>query len=253
MANWCSLFCATDQPPRLADAIRAWLTAHAYLPYDAYDILPGASYPHAVKLFVAPAQQGGTGVWWTRVILAAPASGLAEALTLVGACHEFILNPTTGNTSSTAGVAGIASPIAGIASPIAGVDPALLPADVRGLAGGIDLKQAGKMADKMLGSLGGKLNMSAADAAGARALLSNSGANWSSSSGATLSARAHDLGLPDDWRAPDFAVLSDAYAIHTRLRRSPTARLYPGDADARDAVPHALAYLPIFAGKKEQS
>ena len=39
--------------------------------------------------------------------------------------------------------------------------------------------------------------------------------------------------IADDWRAPDFAVLSDAYAIHTRLRRSPTARLYPGDADAR--------------------
>ena len=56
------------------------------------------------------------------------------------------------------------------------------------------------------------------------------------------------LNIPD-WRAPDFVTLRDAYALHKRRQRSPNATLYPGDAEALAAVPDALTYTPIYAGK----
>ena len=56
------------------------------------------------------------------------------------------------------------------------------------------------------------------------------------------------LRIPN-WRDPDFVTLRDAYALHERRRRSPKATLYPGDAETLAAVPDALAYTPIYAGK----
>jgi hypothetical protein len=56
------------------------------------------------------------------------------------------------------------------------------------------------------------------------------------------------LRIPD-WRDPDFVTLRDAYALHKRRERSPNATLYPGDAEALAAVPDALTYTPVYAGK----
>lgn len=239
MAGWSSIFCATDKRDGVISAVREWLATNGYTPYDPFDIIPGASYPVTVKLFITPVSATPGGAW-VRLILAERADKLAEALADFAPTHLLDIADFAGTPAASPGAA------------VAGVDVAALPDDVQALAGKIDLKGAGRLANKMLGGLGGKLGASDADAAGARVLLSNAAnaaIDWSSGAGAALAAQASALGLPGNWRTPDFTILRDAYAVHKRLERSPKARLYEGDADARDAVPDALRYMPIFAGR----
>jgi hypothetical protein len=57
------------------------------------------------------------------------------------------------------------------------------------------------------------------------------------------------LGLEDAVQ-PDYPTVSTAYRTAKRLSRNPNATLYPGDTDARNAVPDALDYMPVFYGWK---
>jgi hypothetical protein len=57
------------------------------------------------------------------------------------------------------------------------------------------------------------------------------------------------LTIPSDWQEPDFVTLRDAYQLHERRRRNPNAPLYPGDAEAMEAVSDALDYIVLYAGK----
>jgi hypothetical protein len=57
------------------------------------------------------------------------------------------------------------------------------------------------------------------------------------------------LTIPLGWISPDFVALRDAYQLHERRRRNPNAMLYPGDAEAMAAVPNALDYAVVYAGK----
>ncbi|MBK8022750.1 MAG: hypothetical protein IPK19_15285 [Chloroflexi bacterium] len=236
MSSWCSIFCATEDRESVVATVRGWFSANGYASYDPFDIIPGPAYPVTVKGFAAPAARGFSGPW-VRLILAEPAPALAEALALVAPTHALDLESTPGGASMPGGA-------------IAGVDLSALDGQTRAMAGKVDLKKAGAMADKMLGSLGSKIGASDADANAARALLSQGRVDWSSGAGARLATTAANLGLPDSWHTPDFTTLRDAYAVHKRLERSPRARLYPGDAEARDAVPAALTYIPIFGGKQ---
>jgi hypothetical protein len=92
-------------------------------------------------------------------------------------------------------------------------------------------------------------NLAAKSAAGAgdtNALLRQP--DWNSAGGRKIVALLGCLAIPG-WREPDFVTLRDAYALHARRQRNPSARLYPGDAEAMDAVSDALVYTPIYAGK----
>ena len=106
----------------------------------------------------------------------------------------------------------------------------------------VDLRQAGKLFERMSATLARKTN---ADPA-ADDLLKQP--DWSSAGGQRIRALMDCLAVPD-WQAPDFVTLRDAYALHHRRQRSPQARLYPGDAEALAAVPDALAYTPVYGGK----
>ncbi|MCK6579684.1 MAG: hypothetical protein L6Q98_16445 [Anaerolineae bacterium] len=233
MSNWCSIFCATEDRDSVMAAVRAWLAANGCVLYDPFSVIPGASYPVAVKLFVSPTAQGA-GSAWVRLILAEPVAGLAEALQGVAPAVLFDLAGGSAAGGAT----------------LAGVDLAALSGDAQAMASRVDMKQAGAMANRLIGSLGKRLGASDADAAAARALLAAAQIDWSGAAGSRLIAEAFRLGLPASWQTPDFTTLRDAYAVHKRLERSPNARLYPGDAEARDAVPDALTYTPIFGGKR---
>jgi hypothetical protein len=109
------------------------------------------------------------------------------------------------------------------------------------------------MTDKLLGTLRGAAGMSDQDAARAGAILAAAGQgqlDLNSLAGQAIAAHAAHAGLPEGWHIPDFITLRDAFAVHRRLQRFPNARLYPGDAEARDAVPDALAYTPLFGGRR---
>ena len=47
---------------------------------------------------------------------------------------------------------------------------------------------------------------------------------------------------------PDFDSLRDAYPLHERRRRSPNARIYPGDEAIMAKVSDALLYTPVYGG-----
>ncbi len=98
----------------------------------------------------------------------------------------------------------------------------------------------------MFARMSGTLARKAGDSEEAREMLRQP--DWNSSGGARIQALMHCLRIPA-WRDPDFVTLRDAYALHIRRRRSPTAVLYPGDAEALAAVPNALSYTPVYAGK----
>ncbi|MCC6802320.1 MAG: hypothetical protein IT319_05505 [Anaerolineae bacterium] len=250
MTAFCSLY--LPDAAEIARPIRAALAALGYEFFDPFGLIPGKAYPQAVRLFVAPARGG-----WTRV-LGAPDPALLPSLSQTAPCLLVELDGANARIEAYAGGAP-ASPEAAFAAYLRSPDcldkepvatatrPALggvaldaLPDDVRALAKTVDLKQAESMFARLSGSLAAKTGGDSGD------LLRQP--EWDSAGGRTIRALLTCLSIPG-WQTPDFVTLRDAYALHKRRQRSPNATLYPGDAEALAAVPDALAYTPIYAGK----
>ncbi len=86
--------------------------------------------------------------------------------------------------------------------------------------------------------------------AGASALAT--GANrldWNSEAARRLKALASVLSLPSNWREPDFETVRAAYQAARYLRKSPSARLMPDEQEALKALPDAIQYEAVYAGK----
>lgn len=275
MTAWHSLFLPFDDnatrelsandtangKPGVAATIRSELIAHGYRPFDPFALLPGKSYPQAVRLFVSPVHEG-----WMRVvgeIEPAVRPLLLPALSLLAPCLLVELDGDEAHIE--AWLEGEPAPpeialmsyarehdcirraLEGAvetknAPGIGGLPLDALPADVQALAGNIDPKQA----EAMFARISGTLAQKAGGSDEARDLLRQP--NWNSVGGARIAALMRCLHIVA-WRTPDFVTLRDAYALHTRRRRSPNATLYPGDAEALGAVPDALNYTPVYTGK----
>jgi hypothetical protein len=258
MTAFCSLY--LPGVDNLAETIRTALTALGYERYDPFGTplgaVPGKAYPLAVRLFVAPARGG-----WTRVLVALdstmPDPALLLSLSRVAPCLLVALDDAEAQievytdgapaTPETALAAYLQSPNCADYEPSAASAPSLggialdaLPGDVQTLARRVDLKQAESMFARLSGNL-------AAKSGGDSSVLPRQ-PDWNSAGGRRIAAWMNCLGIPD-WRSPDFVTLRDAYALHERRRQRPNATLYPGDADALAAVPDALAYTPVYAGK----
>lgn len=237
MTTWCSIFHPSANRDAVLAAAQAWLNTAGYTAYDPFTGIPGASFAHAVKAFVAPAAQGTAGPWVRLIFEAAPAERDALLAALPGAVLLDAADPRLPASAPT--------------STVAGVQVGGLPANAQAYADRIDPAKADALAGKLLGAIGARFGMNDATADQARALLAQGGSalDLANGAGATLAAHAAALGLPPGWHTPDFVTLRDAYALARRLQRLPNARLYPGDAEARAAVPDALAYAPLFGGK----
>lgn len=250
MMSFCSLY--LPYAGDLAEPIRSALTALGYEFYDPFGLIPGKAYPQAVRLFVAPARGG-----WTRV-LGTPDPALLLPLSQVAPCLFVQLDGADAQITVYADGA-VTSPEVALEShlrapdcldyepspstngaALGGIALNALPDDVQALAQGVDLKQAESMFARLSGNLAAKTGGDAGD------LLRQP--DWDSAGGRRIRALMDCLSIPD-WRAPDFVTLRDAYALHQRRQRSPNATLYPGDAEALAAVPDALTYTPIYAGK----
>jgi hypothetical protein len=254
MTSWSSLYlpCADNVVETLKDALKAL----GYQLYDPFGLIPGKAYPQAVRLFVAPAREG-----WTRIIGELDADLLAP-LSQIAPCLQIQLdgpNATIAAYENGSSVAPSEAFAAYISQPdciqqaldlavvskndtLGAVALDMLPGDVQNLAQKVDLKQAGKMFNRLSGNLAPK---SGGDAS-ANDLLRQP--EWNSLGGARIAALMNCLRVAN-WRDPDFVTLRDAYALSERRRRSPKATLYPGDAETMAAVPDALSYTPVYAGK----
>lgn len=249
MAAWYSLYFRAEDQEVLTTRLRDALSAAGYTLFNPFGLLPGRVYRDAVRAFVAPPDAG-----WTRVLaekpFSVPPGALVIAASLEGApITTYVDGSAVDPAVALADYAGIAdalaAPITVSAAPdaLGGVPLDALPADVRKLAEGVDAGAAGKLFDRMSAQVLGKVG---GDAAGASALLT--AADWNSVNGERIRRVMTCLRL-NAWREPDFITLRDAYALHERRRRNPNAPLYPGDAEALQAVANALDYRPVYAGR----
>lgn len=124
-----------------------------------------------------------------------------------------------------------------------------LPGYARGLFDTLNPEQAGSLFNRMTSSLAGKLGKAQMESA--RGLLQPRRIDWTRGKPAIVAETLSALyGGQQGWRDPDFVALRDAYQLHVRRRDRPQAPLYPGDAEALAAVPDALAYVPVYGGKR---
>jgi hypothetical protein len=258
----------------VADTLHTTLQAHGYTPFNPFGVIPGKIYPEAVRLFVATAQNG-----WVRVLSqgAIPSQvllSLAQTYTTlsiridtpdaatiqvyadgklsvdrVAALTPFVRTGKNPRELQSA----LAKTEITIIEP-EDVNPEFVPADtlpedIQKMAKGIDPNAINNMFNKVAGGLFGKMN---ADTESVNALVEQSRQmNWNSPQGWKIRSLMDMLTIPAGWQEPNFIALRDAYSLHARKQRKPNARLYPGDAEAMAAVPNALDYIPVYAGKDE--
>jgi hypothetical protein len=238
---------------RVIATLTTTLSTLGYQAFNPFGLIPGKTYPQAVRLFVAPTRRD-----WTRVIgtpdpaLLPPLSNLAPCLWLeldgadahIAAYQQGeIVPPKDAFTFDPDCLQRQLPPTATLN--IGGVPLDALPNDVQNLAQQVDLRQAGKLFEKMNVSVSQKISGKSGSQPGDPGDLLRQ-PDWNSIGGQHVRALLACLNLEQQ---PDFVTLRDAYALHERRRRSPKAMLYPGDAETLAAVPDALTYTPVYAGK----
>ncbi len=236
---------------RAAALLAAVLENAGYARFDPFNGVPGRSYPLTAKLFAAPALNG-----WVRV--------LAESVSdeLLGPVSEDVglvyarLQGDSGAVEAwrSGGRLDLQAEFSIMPENVTVIQPPApqsgwmesLPDEVKAMQR--HPKQAAKMIDRLSGSLLAKAG-GADQREQAMALLSASDdANWASADGKAILAAFAGLGIQNGV-SPDFVTLREAYALHARRKRRPGSSLLPGDENTLQAVPDALNYLPIYAGK----
>jgi hypothetical protein len=137
-----------------------------------------------------------------------------------------------------------------------------LPAELERFAAeqGVETRHVDRLMQRMTGKVFGRLNRQTAgeaDALQAQARAALAGAaqarqepDWVNAAGLRLLAVMACLAVPRSWNQPDWKTLTAAYQIARQLARDPKALLLPGDDAALAALPDALEYAPVYAGRK---
>lgn len=280
--SWHSVYVRATNAEPVIDALRAALVARGYAPYDPF---PGGTgtpprLAATVRQFVAPPAGG-----WVRVLgepdpdalhdfqvrIASPVvtGFLAESesgFTLLAggdrhtepdAFADFLRPDRTPDELRRAfggdldvGTVGSGEP------PIAILGADSLPPELQEFAQqqGVDAKRANSLVERLGGKLLGRFSGGGADDEKQQAyeMLAGSGGDlWNSAHGRRVRAIASLLDLPDNWRAPSWQQVRDAYQVARLLKRSPRAMMMPGDEEALQAVPDALDYTPVYMGMQQ--
>jgi hypothetical protein len=263
--SWCSLFLPSENANQVVTALQASLERLGYTAFNPFGLMPGLTYPRAVRLFVAPAQAG-----WVRVIgepdeaqlpilsqkmpcLLVELNGAQERVEalvegwtqpLASALAPY-LKPNVSVEMLERALSASISPMSSGASDVEFFNQAL-PDSVK--TANVDMRQAQKMFDRLSAGLTQRSGNTGKEAA-ARDLLQGQRPDWNSAGGTRIRGLMDCLTIPPGWGSPDFVTLRDAYQLHERRRRTPNAMLYPGDAEAMADVPNALDYAVVYAGK----
>lgn len=255
--QWVSLFVPEAEPASLTGMVESALISAGATKYDPFGAMPGLSYPRAVKLFVAPKMDG-----WVRLIVS-PDCVLEPVVTaasldtpvVAGFISSDLIPALTfyrgGDLVDAPAIAPYVTDLAGFAahlkqpkhgaSGVGGVSSGALPADLRAMSGSLSTRQIERMMNSMTSAI------SKGDRAAAQATLQS--IDWESGAGEWMRTALAYLGLTNAV-TPDYATVSTAFRTARRLARNPKATLYPGDAEARDAVPAVLDYVPVYYGWK---
>lgn len=258
MGKWSSLYWLSDDQSAAVDHLRQNCQQAAYHFYDPFDLL-APSYSQVLRAYVAPPASG-----WLRILHEADDPALPDALGAALSRDALCLG-----LSLEADRAVVQCWQDGDAVDPLSIWPELaivfessdapphsdknqetlpgfddLPPELDAMAQQINMKQASRMFERLSRRL---VPGSQRDAA--RDLLNPERPLWNSAAGQMLIRLAAALKLGPNWREPDFARLREAYALHRRRNRNPQAALHPGDAASLEAVPNALDYVPVYAGK----
>jgi hypothetical protein len=273
MTQWNSLFCLLDPSHTLVDCLQQELIQLEYTLYDAFDLIPGQSYPDTFKTFIAPANGQ-----WAHILMddedIEDLELLAEPLSAYGLCllvHFDEIDATLklykdgAEVDIVDGLANallegksmdelqraidgklplpIIEPEADEQSQILAIND--LPPEMRQMTQGINVSKAQNMFQRFTGNFMGR-----GEAQDAQDMLNPDQLDWNSAEGMSIRGVMSCLIAGDGWLSPDFATVRDAYQRHIRLQRRPNAKLYPGDKQMMDAVPNALAYTPVYGGQE---
>lgn len=249
MVTWYSVYFRSANQQEVAAALRELILTSGYTEFNPFGLMPGRVYRDAVRLFIAPPREG-----WTRILAEKPISLPSFPLILEASLEgEAMMTRVDGSLVDpvialakyeciTEALNAPPDPVDGEAA-VGGIPFDALPDDVKKMASGVNPRQAGKLFDRLSSSVLGKVG---GETSGASNLLK--GADWTTPNGQRIQRVMQCLNLTE-WRTPDFVTLRDAYALYERRRRNPNATLYPGDAEAMQAVSHINLYLPIYAGR----
>ncbi|MEL6308279.1 MAG: hypothetical protein AAFQ52_09060 [Chloroflexota bacterium] len=252
MTLWHSLFISSPETTKIATIIDSFATEQGYKRYDPFTGLPGMTYPHTLKIFVAPSHIG-----WTRIILDSTSQpdvydALAKELSSFADCLAVRLSSKQGrvtvyragevceleawatkhgaDSTQTLSDALQKQDLAPASDGTIGtIAVENLPPDMREMVGKVNAKQANKLFEKLA-----KRFLSAGDRLEAQALL-NQQPDWDSEDGRYIRAVMAYLTVGDAWRTPDFADIRSAYLAHSTGEKTSIANI----AD----------YTPIYAGK----
>lgn len=255
----------------IAEIVRGTLEANGFITYDPFGGVPGRTYDQAVRLFVAPPQEN-----WGRVLVNDTLPEVVlRALSQRYVCLWLHTNGDTITTDVYAGGQRADDPTVTLAPflrsgklpedlrsalnqpDITIIDPEqpetympptdVLPDDVQQMAQDVDSNAVNRLFDRIAGGIFGRTG---GDRDAANELIDSARSfNWSSPAGWKVRSMMDMLTVPAGWQHPDFKTLRDAYSLQARRKRTPNARLYPGDERAIAAVPDALSYIPVYAGK----
>ncbi len=279
--TWHSLYLPLADAAPVAEALRSLLEAEGF---RAYDPFPGGMgtpprLREMVRVFVAPPQDG-----WVRVLGEVPIEmipALGERLG-VPVIHGWLSSEDGGfalvrdgtrHTDPEALADYLAPgkspdllrrafagelPVPVLDSdqpPVVALGMDALPPDLQARVQqkNVNPEKAAKMFEKMSGGLLRKAGGGADsdEQAQARAMMMGQQQNiWNSLAGQHVRAAADVLKLPANWRTPTHDTVRDAYQVHRLRERSPRMTLMPGDKEAMRAVPDALAYIPVYCGRK---
>lgn len=279
---WHCMYLSAADPDTTAGTLRALLAAQKY---EAFDPFPGGKgtppgLRTAVRLFVTPAHDG-----WVRVVGRPPAdivpdfSRRMEQIVIYGWLDTdgggFAVYEEGLRHDDSAALVPYLLPgkeIADLEMAIAGkVKVSVLDEDEislpHGLGGGSlppHVRQrvrekgmprgaswvARQMERRLLGRPKRGDDEDARDLEAARAALAGKKFDlWNSLNGQRVRAIAAALRLPDNWRLPDWQIVSEAYHVYRLRERNPRMALLPGDKEALEAVPHIGSYLPVYMGR----
>lgn len=277
MSAWTTLYVPGTAQEAVAEALRATLAAHGYVPFDPF---PGGTgtpprLAATVRQWVAPARDG-----WVMVLGEPDPEALSDFQArlglpvLLGWLAEdgggFAVLSEGERSAEPAALAPYLRPGVDVralhqalsaalptASGAPGGSPAFaqggeaLPPEIAQYAQqqGVDPRKANALWERVGGKLLGRLGGGAEQAAAQALLASGSPDLWGSAHGARVQAIAALLALPVTWRLPTWEQVRDAYQLLRLRQRSPRLPLMPGDTQTLQAAPEAGQYLPVYMGR----
>ena len=267
--QWKSLYICCDDSQQVVHDLEHYVQTAGFELYDPFNVVPGKSFARIFRFFVGPVQSG-----WLRILGEVDTE---TAINLSDSGFTFLVELDSNRSHFTIIQAGqvetdckalfphlvdgctldqlrlklsaeyTAQTKSAKSTQLGDVSINWLPDDVQQMADNLNPNQINKLFDKFMNKITRRLGENVSDVQG---LLAGNQIDWNSPGARQAVEVMACLRIPN-WNIPDFVTLRDAYQLRRRLQRKPNAHLFPGEAEALEAVPDALDYVPVYGGQAD--